>query len=141
MPSIEIWADLLQSVDAIFVSLQYGAVAEDCRILKDAAPDRFIVDQSVDQLIDMDRFAAQIGCLDGVVTISNTGAHLTGAMGIPMFLIRDDWFRRGWPVLTDRIPWKPHTKVMGKNGRPWEEVFEQVKQEIRADLSLKKREG
>ena len=57
----------------------------------------------------MDRFAAQLGALDAVVTISNTGAHLAGAMGIPTCLIRDDWFRRAWPVLSDRTPWYPKT--------------------------------
>lgn len=130
LPSLEDWAELVRSVNGIFVNIQYGDIAADLEVLKRAAPDRFIVDDSVDQMKDMDRFAAQLGALDAVVTISNTGAHLAGGMGVPTFLIRDDWFRRQWPVLSDRTPWYPHARVYGKEGRPWNELLERVKGEM-----------
>jgi hypothetical protein len=130
LPDIGVWAELVRSTEAVFVSLQYGDVAADVEVLRRAAPDRWIVDETVDQLVDMDLFAAQLGALDTVVTISNTGAHLAGGMGVPTLLIRDDWFRRAWPVLSDRTPWYPHTRVYGKDGRPWEEVFQVLKVEL-----------
>ncbi len=127
LPGIEHWAALVRSTPAMFISLQYGDVAADLAALRAAAPDRFLVDDSVDQMVDMDRFAAQLGALDGIVTISNTGAHLAGGMGVPTQLIRDDWFRRAWPVLSDRTPWYPRIRVQGKDGRTWAAVFEQVR--------------
>ncbi len=130
LPSIETWADLARGIDAIFVNIQYGDVAADWAVLEQAAPGRAVQDESVDQLVDMDRFAAQLGALDAVVTISNTGAHLAGGMGLPVCLIRDDWFRRGWPVLTDRTPWYPGAKVFGKEGRLWPDVFDGVKRQL-----------
>jgi hypothetical protein len=130
LPSIDVWADLVRSVDAIFVNIQYGNVAADWAVLQQAAPGRVVQDESVDQLVDMDRFASQLGALDAIVTISNTGAHLAGGMGLPVFLIRDDWFRRGWPVLTDRTPWYPGAVVFGKEGRPWPNVFDGVKNQL-----------
>lgn len=130
LPSLAHWSDFLSSMDAVFVNLQYGDVAQDIATLQQAAKDRFIHDESVDQLRDMDRFAAQLAALDAVVTISNTGAHLTGAMGIPCHLIRDDWFRRAWPVLSDSTPWYPQTKVYGKNGRPWPEVLARIRERL-----------
>ena len=130
LPSIDDWAEFVRSTDAVFVSIQYGDVASDLASLKTAAPDRVIVDDTIDQMVDMDRFAAQLGALDAVVTISNTGAHLAGAMGIPTCLIRDDWFRRAWPVLSDRTPWYPKTGVHGKNGRDWESLFNDVKKRL-----------
>ncbi len=130
LPALGDWAELVRSVNGIFVNIQYGDIAADLEVLRKAAPDRFIVDDSVDQLEDMDRFAAQLGALDAVVTISNTGAHLAGGMGVPTFLIRDDWFRRQWPVLSDRTPWYPHTRVYGKEGRPWNELFARIKGEL-----------
>jgi hypothetical protein len=132
LPGIEDWAGLIRSTNAVFVSIQYGEVSGDLQVLQQAAPGRMIVDDSVDQLVDMDRFAAQLGALDAVVTISNTGAHLAGGMGVPTFLIRDDWFRRAWPVLSDRTPWYPHTRVYGKEGRPWAEVFQHVQKALLA---------
>ncbi len=130
LPSIETWARLVQSVDAIFVNIQYGDVAADWAMLQQAAPGRVVQDESVDQLVDMDRFASQLGALDAIVTISNTGAHLAGGMGLPVYIIRDDWFRRGWPVLTDRTPWYPGAVVFGKEGRSWPDVFDGVKSQL-----------
>jgi hypothetical protein len=130
LPSIETWAGLVRGIDAIFVNIQYGDVAADWAVLEKAAPGRVVRDESVDQLMDMDGFASQLGALDGIVTISNTGAHLAGGMGLPVCLIRDDWFRRGWPVLTDRTPWYPGAKVFGKEGRSWPEVFDGVKSQL-----------
>jgi hypothetical protein len=134
LPSIEHWAELVRSTPAVFISLQYGEVAADWAALRAAAPDRFLVDETVDQMVDMDRFAAQLGALDAVVTISNTGAHLAGGMGVPTHLIRDDWFRRAWPVLSDRTPWYPHIRVRGKDGRAWAVVFAQVRAELAEQL-------
>ena len=130
LPSPEVWADLVRTQPAIFINLQYGDVAKDLQLLKQAAPDRVITDETVDQLVDMDRFASQLGALDAVVTISNTGAHLAGAMKVPTLLIRDDWFRRGWPVLSNKTPWYPATTVFGKEGRPWQEVFSEVEKKL-----------
>lgn len=126
LPSLDDWCELIRSTNARFVNIQYGDIEADLDVFGKTAPDRFIHDGSVDQLKDMDRFASQLGALDAVVTISNTGAHLAGAMGVPTCLIRDDWFRRAWPVRSDRTPWYPHTKVYGKDGRPWPEVMAKI---------------
>jgi len=139
LPSVEDWADHLRTTDAIFVSIQYGDIDADLEILKEAAPGRFVVDDSVDQMKDMDRFASQLGALDSVATISNTGAHLAGAMGIPTSLIRDDWFRRQWPVRSDRTPWYPKTRVYGKNGRDWETLFVEIKNDaLKRDADIQR---
>lgn len=135
LPGIEFWSDLVRSTDAVFVSLQYGDVAADVEMLRRAAPERWVVDASVDQLADMDRFAAQLGALDAVVTISNTGAHLAGAMGVPTLLLRDDLFRRQWPVLADRTPWHPRTRIIGKDGREWQQVFMELDERLKRLLA------
>lgn len=137
LPPIELWAGLVRSVEAVFVVVQYGELPGDLAALASAAgPGRLIVDDSVDQLRDMDRFAAQLSALDCIVTISNSGAHLAGALQVPTLLIRDDLFRRAWSVVTDSTPWYPNTKIVGKDGRPWPGVFEQVKRQLDQSLSI-----
>ena len=126
LPSISLWQHLVGSIQVTFVNAQYAASDDDLEALGSAAPSRFITDDSVDQLEDMDRFAAQLGSFDLLISISNTGAHLAGAMGVPTILIRDDWFRRAWPVLSDRTPWYPHTIVIGKDGRTWNQLFDEL---------------
>lgn len=127
LPAIEEWAQFVRDCPAVFVCLQYGSLEQDCKILSEAAPGRFIRDSEVDQLKDMDSFASQLCAMDAIITISNTGAHLAGGLGVPTAVIRDDWFRRGWPVLSDRTPWYPSIRVFGKEGRPWTAVFAAIR--------------
>lgn len=44
-------------------------------------------DPAVDPLMDMEAAAAQLACLDLVITVSNTAAHLAGALGVPVWLL------------------------------------------------------
>jgi hypothetical protein len=78
----------------------------------------------------MDRFAAQVAALDAVVTISNTGAHLCGAMGVPTVVILGDKFHLMWPVVGGPAPY-PKTILVRESDRPWPAVME----EARASLS------
>jgi len=130
---------LLASVDAKFVSLQYGKVAGELARLAAGSQKTIINDASVDQLANMDRFAAQIASLDAVVTISNTGAHLTGALGVPMIVIIDDNFRRIWPVGTDRTPYYPAATIVAKNGRGWEAVIKEAAKRLGETLASHRR--
>jgi hypothetical protein len=126
LPPVLEWARLVRQVPAQFVSIQYGDVSSDLTVLRGNSPDRLIVDPSVDQLANMDRFASQIAALDLVITISNSGAHLTAAIGKPMILVRDDLVRRGWPYLSRTVPGAPHITVIGKDGRDWNAVFDEI---------------
>jgi hypothetical protein len=126
VPLLEEWARFIKNIDAQFVSLQYGKIESEVAQLEAQSGKTIIHDESVDQLTDMDQFAAQIAALDAVVTISNTGAHLTGALGVPVIVLNDDNFRRAWPVDTDEVPHYPAASVIQKAGRPWDVVMDEV---------------
>jgi len=113
--------------DIQWVSLQYGdhdglekqAAAADAPIL---------IDSEVDQLSDMDLFAAQIAAMDLVITIDNSTAHLAGALGIPVWLLlpfAPDW---RWMLEREDSPWYPTMRLFRqpKIG-DWRSVIEQVK--------------
>ena len=138
-PELDDWIALIASVDAKFVSLQYGKVTGELARLAAGSQKTIINDASVDQLTNMDRFAAQIVSLDAVVTISNTGAHLTGALGVPVIIIIDDNFRRIWPVGTDRTPYYPAATIVAKNGRGWGAVMEEVEKRLGQMLASHRR--
>ncbi|MER2633888.1 MAG: hypothetical protein ABTQ30_08505, partial [Rhizobiaceae bacterium] len=131
LPPLEAWADLLRKIPARFVNVQYGDVAADLDRLRALSGREIIDDRGVDQLKDMDLFAAQLAALDAVVTISCTGAHLAAALQVPIVLVRDDWFRREWPVLSDRTPWCPSAVVVGREGADWPAHFAAVEAELR----------
>lgn len=120
LPSLAEWRDFIARTDAIFVSLQYGNIERDLDVL---GRDRVIADESVDQLVNMDYFCSQVAAVDGVITIISTLTNVGVALAVPTVVLRDDWFRRNLPVLSDRIPWFPTLRAAGKDGRPWQSVL------------------
>lgn len=131
LPSLVEWAELLRGVNGRFVSLQYGKTAGDIARLQRNMANPIIDDASVDQLVDMDRFAAQVASLDAVISISNTAAHLAGALAVPSAFIVDDKFHTVWPVTGETTPWYPRARLVAKRGRPWPEALADVQAALR----------
>jgi Tfp pilus assembly protein PilF len=113
-----------------WISLQYGPLDE----LKDdvalaRVPVR--VDEAVDQLAEIDGFAAQIASLDLVVTIDNTTAHLAAALGRPVWVLlpfAPDW---RWLQEGDGSPWYPSMRLFRQRKRgDWEAVVRQVAESL-----------
>jgi len=117
LPPLSAWARVISTMNAAtLVSLQYGNISSDLTILGTHA---MIVDPEIDQLVDMDAFAAQVAAMDGVLTITNTLTHVAGSLDVPTVVLRDDQLRREWPVRFDRTPHYPSIRIVGKDGRDW----------------------
>jgi tetratricopeptide (TPR) repeat protein len=74
------WGALLRR-DCFFVNLQYGDTAADVAGAQERFGRTIYSDPSIDQLTDLDAFAAQVCALDHVVSVSNTTVHMAGALG------------------------------------------------------------
>lgn len=125
VPDFSDWRRLIAQTPATYVSLQYGKIDAALPKLRNGDADRLIVDRSVDQLVDMDRFAAQVASLDGVITISNTAAHLAGALGVPTVVLIDDKFHTPWPVVGEKTPWFPNVRIVRRKQRPWSTALQE----------------
>jgi hypothetical protein len=138
LPSTKSWSPLLNRDLTTFVSLQYeySEIVPDLKTLQEIARGRIIHDRSVNQLVNLDRFAAQVAALDAVVTVSNTTIHVAGDFGIPAILIRDDSFYGIWP-LSGPTPWYPSVTIVYKNGRPWPTVFAEAREQLDHLLSAR----
>jgi hypothetical protein len=124
LPALEQWRPLLSSERHRVVSLQYGDIEQDIAAFSAIAGKRVVVDPTVDQMADMDRFAAQVASLDFVVTISCTAAHLAGALGKPTFVLLHEDETQTWPFEGDSSPWYPTVKLMRKRpGEAWEDTI------------------
>lgn len=135
LPALDDWRALLGSLPGRFVSLQYGDVGPALSEFEHWAPGRIIHDASVDQLSDMDRFAAQIAALDAVVTISNTGANLAGALGVPTVVMLDDGFRLSWPAFGETVATYPSVRLVRKGGQAWASAMQEAGGRIRQIIS------
>jgi tetratricopeptide (TPR) repeat protein len=109
-----------------WISLQYG----DHGLLEEqaaAAGAPILVDRAVDQLSDMDLFAAQIAAMDLVITIDNSTAHLAGALGVPVWVLLP--FAADWRWLLNRedSPWYPTMRLFRQPGPgDWQSVVQSV---------------
>ena len=78
--ALDQWRALLTQ-PYFFVNLQYGAAAEQARKAEQDFGCTIFSDPEIDQMADMDSFAAQIVALDGLMSVSNTTVHVAGALG------------------------------------------------------------
>ena len=109
-----------------WISLQYGSHdALEAQASAAAAP--IFVDRSVDQLSDMDQFAAQVAAMDLVITIDNSTAHLAAALGIPVWLLlpfAPDW---RWQEQREDSPWYPTMRLFRQPAfGDWQSVVQRV---------------
>ena len=121
-------ARLFEGTDVRWVSLQYGdfdGLEEQARGLP------ICVDREVDQLVDLDGFAAQVAAMDLVITIDNSTAHLAGALGVPVWVMLPavaDW---RWMEGREDSPWYGSMRLFRQAATgDWGGVVERVREEL-----------
>ena len=89
----------------------------------------------VDTFNDIDDLAALVDACDVIVTISNTTAHLAGALGKPVFLMLPYAIGRFWCWQADRSDalWYPDVRIFRqpKEG-DWASVIRDVRDALAA---------
>jgi tetratricopeptide (TPR) repeat protein len=115
----------LKGIDCI--SLQKGEAARQLRLL----PDDIRVADGCSQDRDLAETAALVATLDLVVTTDTSVAHLTGAMGKPVWILLPhpaDW---RWMQRIEITPWYPTARLFRQRSRgDWAEVLERVISEL-----------
>lgn len=127
------FANVLRLPGCRFIDLQYGdtgiereAVQQDLGVTVERLED-------VDNLNDIDGLAALISACDVVVTVSNTTAHLAGALGKETYLLVPTGRARLWYWFRDRpdSPFYPRMRVSRqKLKQPWPDLVCAVAAEI-----------
>jgi hypothetical protein len=118
-PSIEDWSVLLQNVRQPIRSLQYMEKHARIRQLQELSGQRIQSSRPIDQLNDLDGFAEQVSQVRGVLTISNTTAHMAGVLGVPCVVILDNGSITNWPDVGDQSPLYPHTQLIRRGNDTW----------------------
>jgi tetratricopeptide (TPR) repeat protein len=115
-------------VDATFVSLQKDPRPDD----KAALADSQMLDQTV-LLTDFAETAALLSCLDLVITVDTSVAHLAGALGRPSWILLPyvpDW---RWLLDRDDSPWYPTVRLFRQTEtREYGSVLTRVRTELAA---------
>lgn len=122
------WAALLKHADkATFVDLQYGDTSDQRAQLEAATGTQLVHDPDIDQMQDLDGFAAQVAAMDLVISISNTTVHMAGALGIPTWCLLSDAPLWRWFKGRDDCLWYAPVQFFRQSSRgDWDTVLERV---------------
>jgi ADP-heptose:LPS heptosyltransferase len=122
----------LLDVDALFVSLQKNPRPEDAEVLR---AHEEIVDHTA-LLTDFAETAALVSCLDLVITVDTSVAHLAGALGRPTWILlpyAPDW---RWLLDRDDSPWYPSVRLFRQTEtRDYASVIGRVRAELEAAVA------
>jgi tetratricopeptide (TPR) repeat protein len=124
----------LLDVDASFVSLQKDPRPDDQALLRERTD---IVDLTAD-LTDFAETAALVSCLDLVITVDTSVAHLAAAFGRPTWILlpyTPDW---RWLIDRDDSPWYPTMRLFRQSKtRDYRDVLDRVRSELLTLISAK----
>jgi hypothetical protein len=119
-------------VDANFVSLQKDPRAADRAVLLERTD---IIELSAD-LADFSETAALVCCLDLVITVDTSVAHLAAALGCPTWILLPWTPDYRWLLDRDDSPWYPTMRLFRQTEtRDYASVLDRVRTELLARIS------
>jgi tetratricopeptide (TPR) repeat protein len=122
----------LFDLDATFVSLQKDPRPEDQASLRERPG---IVDLTV-HLTDFAETAALVSCLDLVITVDTSMAHLAGAMACPTWILLPYTPDYRWMLDRDDSPWYPTARLFRQDAtHDYRRVIERVRSELSARIA------
>ncbi|MEP3049349.1 MAG: tetratricopeptide repeat protein [Roseibium sp.] len=126
-------APLLESRDAIFLNLQYAAIAKEITFFKTRFPDKFNYFADVDLFDDLLGAAALTACCDFIVSANTSVADMAGLLNIPS--IRFGQVEAPLLLGQENPPWYPAMTYMRPyTDRPCAEFVPEIIRELDKQL-------
>jgi tetratricopeptide (TPR) repeat protein len=129
---------LMRLPNARFVDLQYGDTRDERANFGRESGIELARAEEIDNTNDIDGLAALIMACDAVVTVSNTTAHVAGALGQPVWLLVPSGQGRLWYWFKDRkdSPWYPGMRIFRQlRGQPWAGLVSSIEDSLSAFLA------
>ena len=119
----------LLDVDATFISLQKDPRPGDQALLRECTG---VIDLTAG-LTDFSETAALVSCLDLVITVDTSVAHLSAALGRPTWILLPYTPDYRWLLDRDDSPWYPTARLFRqRETRDYAEVIDRVRTELMA---------
>jgi tetratricopeptide (TPR) repeat protein len=120
----------LLELDATFISLQKDPRPADREVLERSG----IVDLTA-QLTDFTETAALVSCLDLLITVDTSTAHLAPTLGRPTWILLPHTPDYRWLLNRDDSPWYPTVRLFRQDAsREYAGVIEQVRAELQVAI-------
>jgi|GEM_PF-862092 polysaccharide pyruvyl transferase WcaK-like protein/ADP-heptose:LPS heptosyltransferase len=124
------WARILSIEGVQFINLQYGDSSKEIVKAKECLGITIHHWDDSDPLIAMDDFAAQVSALDLVISIDNSAVHLSGALGVPTWVILPVGSNWRWMIDIEDSPWYKTVRLFRLKDIYWEPAFESISKEL-----------
>lgn len=127
------WAPILRLPGITFVNLQYGESQPALAEIRDTLGIEILHDSSINPLGPTDAAAAQIAALDFVITVSNTAAHVAGALGVPGLVMLPATYGLQWYWFRDttRSLWYESLTLLRQDkAGNWQSVLAEAKNRL-----------
>ena len=123
-----------------FVSLQFGEFGDELKYIKSKFDINIKSIKEINNFRDIDNLAALINCLDLVITIQNSTAHLSGALGKNTWLMLANNARWHWQKKDNKSIWYPSVKIyrQEKNG-DWNNVINNISSDLKSFINQNKK--
>ncbi len=129
---LEKMLSILSNTNCNFVNLQFGEFDKDLQYLKQKHGINIQKVTDVDNYNDLDGLAALINCLDLVITIQNSTAHLACALGKKTWIILAKNARWHWLINRKESLWYPSaTLFRQKKMGDWNNVINSIGIELK----------
>ena len=117
------WAEILRTPGIRFIDLQYGDTRAERAALTSELGLSLTHVEGLDLRDDLDGLAALISICDLVITVSNTTAHVAGALGVPVWIFVTAGGGKLWYWGTEDVTvpaWYPSATIIRQRaGEPW----------------------
>ena len=121
----------------IHLILQYGDTTKEIGEFQKLSNIKIHNIKNIDLFNDFESIAALLKNLDLFITVSNSTAHLAGALGVPTFLIKPKshsvFFY--WNVPSDKTPWYSSIKLFEFRDR-WENTINDILIELKSNFKF-----
>jgi tetratricopeptide (TPR) repeat protein len=131
------FAPILRLPGVNFVDLQFGETTDERTTFERDTGISVTRLEDIDTTNDIDGLAALMTACDAVVSVSNTNAHLAGALGRPAWVFAPSGFSQFWYWFPQmgKSQWYPQVEVRQRSANmPWESVIAPTAIEIEAFL-------
>ena len=123
---------ILKIKNVSYVNLQYGDYSNDIKKFTNETGIEIIDLHEIDKFNDFNNLAALIDSLDLFITVSNTTAHLSAALGKETWVMapKNDSLLFYWNTGKEKTPWYPSVKNFQKTSS-WESTVEKVYSDLK----------
>lgn len=120
---------MVTSLDATWISLQYGSVGDELKVAEAA---NVKLTHWNEAIADLDEFAALIQALDCVVTVCNTTVHYAGALGKKVLVLAPHIPEWRYGLSSTHMPWYPDVSVLRQSQHnDWVGVIREATQRLK----------